>query len=260
MKVLFPVVLTLVATAIAGCMTAPQWVSNPTPDDAAEARPVSDHIDQPAQDASDDSWTVLRVGGNMEARITGSNGDWRFAESRVDTPLPDSYPPPTPPGSIELKHYPSVRRAEYSGRMHPNLGMNFGFWPLFRHIDRNEIAMTSPVEMDYHQWDERDKAPDSWTMSFLYRNADLGPTGNDGDITITDKTPLTVVSIGMNGPYTMSTVRVGVAALERWLADQNQWQAAGEPRAFFYNDPGVPRARRWIEVQIPIAPGEESQS
>ena len=246
---------TLVAAALlfgGGCMTAPRWVSDPTEDDAPDARPVSDHLSTPG-DQDSDSWTVRRVGGDMDARITGSNGDWRFADSRVDTPLPDGYPPPTPPGAIELKRYSSVRRAEYHGNMHPIIGMNFGFWPLFKHIEERGIAMTSPVEVDYYGWDERNSAPDSWTMSFLYRSAELGPTGNDGKITVSDNPSNTVLSIGINGAYTMSTVRMGMENLEQWLATQNEWKAAGEPRAFFYNDPGVPRARRWIEVQIPVA-------
>lgn len=144
----------------AGCMRAPEWVRNPAPDDSAAAVPASDHAviatgfldDQDRTDAPsvplDDDWHVLRVGGDFDAQISGENGDWRYALSRVDTELPEGYPPPTPPGAIELKKYAEVRRAEVSGRLNPNLGMNLGFWPLFQHIQRNDIAMTAPVEMN----------------------------------------------------------------------------------------------------------------
>ncbi|HRP63111.1 MAG TPA: heme-binding protein [Phycisphaerales bacterium] len=233
--------------ASTGCMRAPQWAINPSLDDAADARPVSHHLGTPDAD-----WQVLRVGGDMDARITGSNGDWRFNRSRVDTPLPDGYPPPTPPGSIELKKYPGVRRAEVSGSVNPNLGMNFAFFPLFQHIKRRNIDMTSPVEMDYPGWQGQNNLPSEWTMSFLYRSSDLGPTGDDGRVRIIDTEPLTVLAIGMNGSYMLSTVMQGIEALNAWLAEQDEWTENGSPRAFYYNDPGVPNRMKWLEVQIPV--------
>jgi hypothetical protein len=238
----------VLCAAFAGCMSPPAWVSHPTADDAAEARPVSNHIQTPG----DDEWTVLRVGGDLDGRITGSDGDWRFARSRVDTPLPAGYPPPTPPGAIELKNYPAVRRAEYVGRMHPNMGMSFGFFSLFQHIKRKHIPMTSPVEMDYHGWNGSASAPDDWTMSFLYRTSELGETGKDGRILVADVQPLTVVSIGLTGSYSMGNVTRGIKQLDQWLGQQDEWTKAGDSRALFYNDPGVPRDRRWMETHIPV--------
>lgn len=50
--------------------------------------------------------------------------------------------------------------------------MNMGFFPLFNHIKRNDIAMTSPVEMDYRGlFDpatgvQAKQDSMSWTMSF----------------------------------------------------------------------------------------------
>ena len=55
---------------------------------------------------------------------------------------------------------------------------NSGFWPLFRHIQRNTIEMTSPVEMDYEGPAEQERVK-RWTMSFLYRTPELGGTGVD---------------------------------------------------------------------------------
>lgn len=241
------------SSLVSGCMSPPEWVTNPTADDLPEARPLSMHIDE----TNSDQWTVLRVGGDLDARITGSDGDWRYAGSRVDTPLPVGYPPPTPPGSIELKKYPQVRRAEYAGQINPNLGMNLGFFPLFRHINRNDIDMTSPVEMEYHGWNDVQKSPKSWTMSFLYRSPDMGALGSDGKVTVKDGEPMTVVSVGLNGVYSMETVQRGMGELQEWLSGQQEWVQDGEPRAFFYNDPGVPRDRRWVEVQIPVKPSHE---
>ena len=65
---------------------------------------------------------------------------------------------------------------------------------------------------------------------------------------------MTVVSIGLQGPYGTRTVRPGLAALEAWLATQDEWEIAGDPRAFFYNGPQVPGPRKWAEAQIPVRP------
>jgi hypothetical protein len=36
---------------------------------------------------------------------------------------------------------------------------------------------------------KRKEASNEWTMSFLYRTSDLGPTGTDGKVQITDAAP-----------------------------------------------------------------------
>ncbi len=202
----------------------------------------------------DDDWIIQRVGGDLDAQVEGENGDYRFGRSRVDTALPEGYPAPTPPGAIDLKRYPSVRRAEVTGTMNADWGMNIGFWPLFQHIKKNEIAMTAPVEMDYRDWQPEDgeKRPASWTMSFLYRTADLGPTGTDGRVRVIDTEPLTVISIGLRGPYRLNAIEAGLERLQEWLAGQDEWEAAGDPRSFYYNDPSVPNDRKWAEAQIPV--------
>jgi hypothetical protein len=176
----------------------------------------------------------------------------------VEAPLPAGYPAPTPPGMIELKTYPVVRRAEYSAKGSTNFGMNVGFWPLFNHIKDRDIAMTSPVEMDYRPDGERtpldpmEDAGGSWTMSFLYRTTDLGPTGEDGRIKVVDLPELTVVSIGMRGGYGMGTVNAGLEKLREWFASQDQWEPAGNPRGLNYNGPQVPMRNKWSEVQVPV--------
>jgi hypothetical protein len=202
--------------------------------------------------ADEDAWQIMRVGGDLDAEITGENGDYRFGNSRVDTKLPDGYPPPTPPGAIDLKRYPDVRRAEASGRVNPNLGMNLAFWPLFQHIQRNDVPMTAPVEMDYHGWDGDVAGPSRWTMSFLYPTRSTGTTGKQGSVEVVDVDPMTVASVGMTGRYHLSVARAGLDVLHAWLASQDEWEQAGDPRAMYYNDPSVRNDRKWIEMQIPV--------
>lgn len=209
-------------------------------------------------EASDDAGVaaVKRVGGDTQVIAELVNAEFRSGVCRIPTPLPDSYPPPTPPGAIELKRYPAVRRAGISGSMSPDWGMNVAFFPLFNHIKRRDIAMTSPVEMNYDGLGAPGATkPTGWTMSFLYRTLALGPAGADSQderILVEDLPPVTVVAIGLRGSYKLQRVNAGLAALRDWLASQSEWEAAGDPRALFYNGPEVRSGDKWLEVQLPV--------
>jgi hypothetical protein len=204
--------------------------------------------------------TSIRLVGDPAVKpvVTAEGCQLKDMGMIVEAPLPEGYPAPTPPGMIELKTYPSVRRAEYSASGSTNFGMNVGFWPLFNHIKDRNIAMTSPVEMDYRPEGERSPLEPmkdtggTWTMSFLYRTADLGPTGEDGRVKVVDNPELTVIAIGMRGGYGMGSVNAGLEELSKWFAGQSEWEPAGEPRGLNYNGPQVPQRRKWSEVQVPV--------
>lgn len=239
----------------------------------------SHHADEPPviseqPDAVPDSWvlttrvngSVARVGGDLDAAIERYEDPrkglvYRFQRARIDTPLPVGYPEPTPPGAIDLKRYPSVRRAEYQGKARPEQGRNAGFWPLFRHIESRGIAMTSPVEMDYHAGSFNRPASDElpegqrdepWTMSFLYRTTDDGPVEQGSRVTVRDTDPTTVLSIGVRGDYSAANRRRAMEQLDAWLADNPEWSKAGDPRALYYNDPFMVPMWKWSEVQVPV--------
>jgi hypothetical protein len=239
-----------------------------TDDAAASAeepvmRPIS-HSGRASEPGADDPQAVrtpelvTRVGGDTDAAIEIIDGVFRYGPSRIESPLPAGYPEPTPPGAIDLKRYPGVRRAEFVSSASAGAGMNMGFFPLFNHIKRNDIAMTSPVEMDYRGMFEegtgarREEDSKSWTMSFLYRTAELAPTGRDGSVIITDRPELEVLSIGMNGPYGTGVVEKGLGLLYGWLAEHPEYEVAGDPRAFHYNGPYIPNRIKWSEVQLPV--------
>lgn len=218
-----------------------------------------EHLGMPA------NWATWRVAGDLFASVEQDGVMYRFGRMLVDTKLPVGYPAPTPPGAIELKRYPEVRRAEISGETDPREGSMAGFFPLFAHIQRNDIAMTAPVEMDYHGVSASGEAADGaasgadddarWTMSFLYETADLGPTGvdeNDPRVRIVDAPAVTVLAIGVRGWSGVNRLDRGLAALNEWLDAQDEWEVAGDPRTFGYNGPSTPRDLRWAEVQIPV--------
>ncbi len=197
---------------------------------------------------------AVRVGGNMTASISGRDGDFRSGPCRVDTPLPAGYPPPTPPGAIELKTYPGVRLAQVTGSGHPDRGMNRTFWPLFNHIKKHDIAMTSPVEMDYSADAANTGAlPQSeWTMAFLYRLPEQNAAGQEGAVAISDSVPVTVLAVGVKGDYGTGLVAKGAALVEEWLGSHPEWEASGNWRSLYYNGPSLDFWNKWAEVQIPV--------
>lgn len=188
----------------------------------------------------------------MQAKVTGKDGAFRSGVCSIDTPLPAGYPMPTPPGAIEIKSYPRVRLAEVDGSGTPDRGMNATFWPLFNHIKKHDIAMTSPVEMYYEGMDEAGAQPESWSMAFLYRTQELNDTGTEGKVTVRDAEPVVVVAVGVKGDYSMDLVEKGQKQLTDWLAANPQWRKMGDWRSLYYNGPALLFWNKWAEVQVPV--------
>lgn len=241
--------LTAAALAAAACVAACQ--SSPPVTEPAKVvttpAPKVIVVPQPGE--------TIRAGGDTEITISGKDGDYRFGACSIDTPLPAGYPAPTPPGAIDLKSYPTVRLAEVSGKGDPDEGMNGAFWPLFNHIKKHDIAMTSPVEMNYTDLGSKpDAQPKAWSMAFLYRTPELNTTGAEGKVVVRDSAPVTVVAVGMKGDYSMSLVERGVERIEAWLAANPGWEPAGEWRSLYYNGPSLFYWNKWAEVQLPVRP------
>lgn len=196
---------------------------------------------------------IVRVGGDRAAQVTSERATkageelavWRYDRCAIDTPLPEGYPAPTPPGAIELKLYPRVRRAEVDEPQ----SATAAFYPLLNHIQSRSIAMTSPVEMDFAQ---RDGGLQATSMSFLYRRAEQGSTGAaDARVFVRDREETLVLSIGVRGPLGPQALERALNALRETLAREGL-SSDGSVRTLEYNSPFVPQADRWAEVQMPV--------
>lgn len=169
-----------------------------------------------------------------------------------EAPVPDNWPALTPVDEIRVKQYPAYRAAFIVADQDKGGSDNGLFRPLFNHINREDIAMTSPVEMTYDQEGDAD------SMAFLYRTTDMGKLGPDADdprIKVRDVPAMTVLSVGVKGDYTHERFEQYVKQLNAWLADHKSYRAVGEPRYLGYNSPFVfPASRRYGEVQVPIQP------
>ncbi|GIW74273.1 MAG: hypothetical protein KatS3mg103_0795 [Phycisphaerales bacterium] len=211
----------MLASAVAAQVAPPQA----TPEEpAVRAEPAEPADDTQSTAQGHLAGRAVRVGGSPEhplesrqARLDdGSTGTMYLAgPMRIVSPLPEGYPPPTPAGAIEVKHYPSVRRAELTVQASPRLGMNMAFFPLFRHIKKRDIAMTAPVEAEvpalagtHGQIEQADgptgaptqPRPDRVTVSFLYRTADMGQPGQaEEGVVVVDTPPVTVLALGVRG-------------------------------------------------------------
>jgi effector-binding domain-containing protein len=164
-----------------------------------------------------------------------------------EAPLPQGWPELTPVDEIQVKQYPVYRAAVIDDGTDGTQGNMFR--PLFNHIQREDIAMTAPVEMTY---DNDQQA----SMAFLYRTPDMGTTGSDEAdqrVVVKDIEPQTAVSIGVRGSYSKEHFDEALTKLNNWLDENSDaWQQAGEPRYLGYNSPFVPWFMRYGEVQIPI--------
>lgn len=213
---------------------------------SASAEPASE-----SSESSEKTWSVKVVGGEAEAEMlaipaTDNYGEeftiYRAGSARVTTPLPVNYPPPTAPGLIEIKTYPSYRQA-----VHTNKNGN-SFWPLFQHISSRDIAMTAPVVTKGVTGPESEES-----MAFLYRKSDMGKTGmTENDVKVEDTKEVTVISIGHRGIRNQSTINKLKQKLETWLENQpdQKYKSTGETRVLGYNGPEVPNQDKWWEVQV----------
>lgn len=168
--------------------------------------------------------------------------------------LPSGFPGPGPVGEVITKTYPAHRLARVRSGDRGNDG---SFMKLFRHIERNEIAMTAPVEMEMAVGDDGGVAANTTSMAFLYGSAEIGAPGPDPadpSVVVEDVPELTVVSLGVRGSYREERFAEFTGKLEAWLADHPEWVAAGPPRTLAYNSPFVPGVLKYAEVQIPVVP------
>ncbi len=167
-------------------------------------------------------------------------------------PLPEGFPPLTPPNQIEVKQYPPYRVATYQTEGELSLAANQAFSPLFQHISSNQISMTSPVETRYPLSTFEGSTSGKAEVSFLYRNLDIIPQEIADNIEVKDIPAMTVVSLGLQGGYSYQSYQEGLRLLTNWLKENPEYQRVGNPRRFFYDGPYKPDMLKRSEIQIPL--------
>ena len=185
------------------------------------------------------------------------------ASSKADTPfmlneaaLPKNFPKPGPIGQVVTKTYPAHR---YAKTVSPedDTGRSKMFRSLFRHIKKNSIAMTSPVNMEYGPRVGGNKEPmQPVSMAFYYASQDIGETGDDDGISVRDMPGQTVLSVGVRGSYSNANFAKGLALILAFMNEHaDDYRPIGNPRYLGYNSPFVPDFMKYGEVQIPVTKG-----
>ncbi len=157
-----------------------------------------------------------------------------------EAPLPEGWPQPGPYDRVSEKSYPKYRAAFTTQK-----GETRAFFKLFGHIRKNNIPMTSPVEM---AMDGSDTGLEMATMGFLYQSEKVGATGPAGDqLEVRDVTAAKVLSYTWQGVDSKTNIAKAKESLEVELA--NKKLAAKSFRLLGYNGPGTPREKRTWELQ-----------
>lgn len=171
----------------------------------------------------------------------------------IEADPPEGFPEFTPLHQIEVKTLPAYRAARISMESGQQR-RDGGFWSLFKHIKRQDIAMTAPVRVDY---DNKGGTQKRRSMEFLYRSAEFGKIGIDPanvSINVVDVPSHEVVSIGVRGKTTAAVVEQSRRSLQKWIeAEKGQYMIAGTVRVMGYNSPFIPGSRAYFEVQIPVS-------
>jgi hypothetical protein len=165
-------------------------------------------------------------------------------EYRSESPLPQGWPEPGPFGQVVRKKYPAYRAA-----FTPTSSANGGFWKLFKHIERNGIPMTAPVEMKLDA--KGTEASEMEEMAFLYQTPEVGKTGADGEqVEVRDVPAREALSYAWQGARSKAATARARQALDAELVKQNL-KASGY-RLLGYNSPFVPPAKQTHELQALI--------
>lgn len=200
------------------------------------------------QPSSGEQTTAAAEGVSVEDTATAGTRKPPFMVREAK--LPEGFPQPGPTGQVVFKRYPAYRAAWATVATAKESNSNSLFGSLFKHIQRNKIAMTAPVEMGYDR-DTTTAGPVS--MAFMYADTRMGKLGEDQGVLVKDNPAIDVLSVTVRGSYSSKTYEAAVTQLKAYAAEHAQlYEVAGPPRVLGYNSPFVPWFLRVSEVQLPV--------
>lgn len=170
---------------------------------------------------------------------------------RMEAERPQGFPEFGVVDELELRDYPAYTMVRTTAKG----GSTRAFWPLFQHIQKNDIAMTTPVQMDWQPGKDGDRRPA--TMAFLYGDPATRPAHVADGVEVVEVPAATVISLGAIGNDRPAVVEAMLARLHGWLAANPAYEAAGPMRTMGYNSPMVPNDERFFEVQLPVRRREQ---
>lgn len=161
-----------------------------------------------------------------------------------EAPLPEGWPTPGPYDQVIRKTLPAYRAAFAKAG-----GRGGSFWTLFLHIRKNNIPMTSPVEMSMT---EKEENLEMASMAFLYQNDKVGTAGASGAVEVKDIPKADVLSYTWQGTDSRENVAKAKAAIDASLAEKKL--TLERYRLLGYNGPSTPRNKATWELQALLKP------
>ena len=170
-----------------------------------------------------------------------------------EAPLPKGWPQPGPYNEVSEKGFPAYRAA-YT----PGWGSSFAFWRLFRHIKREGIPMTSPVEMGMDPKGKEGEKLGMKSMGFLYQNQDVGKAGKDGKkIEVRDVAAMKTLSYTWQGDKNKTTIKKAKAALDEEA--KKRGLKSTDYRVMGYNGPRVADDKKTWEMLLVLPAPAKAQ-
>ena len=152
---------------------------------------------------------------------------------------------PTDPGVIELKELPAGRLLESVSNGSYFDSSNGLFRPLFNYIQKNDIAMTTPVEARV----------DPGAMYFwVSKEQEAKAKESTPNVRVIDVPKRQVLAVGGRGSYSESNFKKSKAILMDWLEKHPEFEAVGEPFGVYWNGPFTPWFMKRYEVQVEVRP------
>ena len=147
--------------------------------------------------------------------------------------------PKTPVGKIVVLDLPP-RTALETTSGEPYFSSSDGmFRRLFRYIQKNDIKMTTPVEVDINPG----------KMRFFVGSKDTQRKGvGDQNVDVTNLKARKVLSIGVRGGYTEGNFITNKKKLLKWLRKNSDYKAAGKAFAVYWNGPFMPGFLKRSEI------------
>ncbi|MEQ1633839.1 MAG: heme-binding protein [Planctomycetota bacterium] len=184
----------------------------------------------------------------VKLRLLLADLDFDLVFSPVrEADLPKGFPPFAAVDEIELRDYPAYRMVKAPMRKNGSMS---AFWMLFNHIKKNDIAMTTPVQIDF---ESDGTAAQEASMAFLYGDPAIGEAAVAGKVDVVDVAAQTVLSLGARGYERQDRLEELHRRLQQFLAAHaSEFEPAGTMRMLNYNSPSVGDDRRYFEVQLPV--------
>jgi len=153
--------------------------------------------------------------------------------------------PPTPSGVAELKTLPAgvLLKTTVPGNYFAESSRLF--FPLFKYISQQGIAMTSPVEAQIDQ---------AAMYFWVGINEQEKIAGNRGGVEVVRTPERRVASRGARGGYSAENFNKTREALAAWLLTRPEVEVTGPAYGVYWDGPLTPSFFKRFEVHLPVRP------